>query len=420
MQNLGDFTTADILYVPFDTYDADGASVTISGLAVTDIEIYKNGSTTQRASDNGYALLDTDGIDFDGSTGLHGFSIDLSDNSDASFYSAGAQYWIHVNAITVNAQTVKFTYIFTIGRLLKPTTAGRTLDVSAGGEAGVDWANVGSPTTVVGLSGTTVKTATDVETDTADIQSRLPAALTAGGNMKSDALAISGDTVAADALESIFEGGSADITLSTLTVTNFNVGQDINIGRNLDITSDLTVGGISTLPWNAAWDAEVQSECADALVAYDGVVPADLPSNFAALGINASGHVSRVVLVDTLTTYTGNTPQTADHTASVAAILADTGTDGVVVASHTAAAKTEINAEVLDVLNVDTFAEPTGVPAATTTLAGKIGRLYQALRNKLTTTSAKKIFYDDAEAALWEKDIADDGTTYSETEGNAP
>lgn len=63
---------------------------------------------------------------------------------------------------------------------LAPTVAGRTLDVSAGGEAGVDWANVGSPTTVVGLSGTTVKTATDVETDTQDIQSRLPAALVSG------------------------------------------------------------------------------------------------------------------------------------------------------------------------------------------------------------------------------------------------
>lgn len=63
---------------------------------------------------------------------------------------------------------------------LQPTVAGRTLDVSAGGEAGLDWANIGSPTTVVGLSGTTVKTATDVETDTADIQSRLPAALVSG------------------------------------------------------------------------------------------------------------------------------------------------------------------------------------------------------------------------------------------------
>ena len=44
---------------------------------------------------------------------------------------------------------------------LKPTTAGRTLDVSAGGEAGIDWANVGSPTTTLNLSGTTVKSVTD-------------------------------------------------------------------------------------------------------------------------------------------------------------------------------------------------------------------------------------------------------------------
>lgn len=39
---------------------------------------------------------------------------------------------------------------------LKPTTQGRTLDVSAGGEAGVDWANVGSQTTTVNLSATTI------------------------------------------------------------------------------------------------------------------------------------------------------------------------------------------------------------------------------------------------------------------------
>lgn len=60
-----------------------------------------------------------------------------------------------------------------ISSRLAPTTAARTLDVSAGGAAGVDWANVESPTTTVALSGTTVKTATDVETDTADIQSKI-------------------------------------------------------------------------------------------------------------------------------------------------------------------------------------------------------------------------------------------------------
>lgn len=50
----------------------------------------------------------------------------------------------------------------------------------ANGRTGPDWANVGSPTTTVNLSGTSVKTATDVETDTADIQTRLPAALVSG------------------------------------------------------------------------------------------------------------------------------------------------------------------------------------------------------------------------------------------------
>jgi hypothetical protein len=49
---------------------------------------------------------------------------------------------------------------------LRPTTADRTLDVSSGGEAGVDWANVGSPTTTVGLSGTTVGTVTTTTTAT--------------------------------------------------------------------------------------------------------------------------------------------------------------------------------------------------------------------------------------------------------------
>ena len=44
---------------------------------------------------------------------------------------------------------------------LQPTTAGRTLDVTATGEAGVDWANVGGASTTVSLSGTTVKAVTD-------------------------------------------------------------------------------------------------------------------------------------------------------------------------------------------------------------------------------------------------------------------
>jgi hypothetical protein len=41
---------------------------------------------------------------------------------------------------------------------LQPTVAGRALDVSTGGEAGLDWANIGSPTTAQNLSSTNIDT----------------------------------------------------------------------------------------------------------------------------------------------------------------------------------------------------------------------------------------------------------------------
>jgi len=63
---------------------------------------------------------------------------------------------------------------------LQPTTAGRTLDVTATGAAGIDLANVENQGSTLNLTGTTIKTATDVETDTQDIQSRIPAALVDG------------------------------------------------------------------------------------------------------------------------------------------------------------------------------------------------------------------------------------------------
>lgn len=144
---LGDFLAGQTVYIPFHTFAAAGNSVTITGLSVTDIEIYKNGSVTQRASDNGYTLLDTDGIDFDGLTGIHGFSVDLSDNSDSGFYAAGNDYMVVVSAITVDSQTVSFVAaLFSIQNRC------------------VNWAKVGAPTTTVGLSGTTVKAVTDAVT----------------------------------------------------------------------------------------------------------------------------------------------------------------------------------------------------------------------------------------------------------------
>jgi len=105
---LGDFATGASIFVPFATYNTAGASVTITGLAVTDIEVYKGASMTQRASDAGYALVDTDGIDLDSITGIHGFTIDTSDNTDSGFYASGNDYTVVVSSITADGQTVNF------------------------------------------------------------------------------------------------------------------------------------------------------------------------------------------------------------------------------------------------------------------------------------------------------------------------
>jgi hypothetical protein len=131
---LGDYPTGATVYVPFHTFaGATGASITLTGLAVTDIEIYKDGSTTQRASDAGYTLLDTDGIDFDGLTGLHGFSVALSDNTDAGFYAAGHEYMVAVSSVTVDGQTVNFwAGTFSIERV------GGVLELVKAGTAKVD------------------------------------------------------------------------------------------------------------------------------------------------------------------------------------------------------------------------------------------------------------------------------------------
>lgn len=106
---MNQYPASSVVPILFTTYGkTNGESITLTGLAVTDIEIYKGTSMTQRSSDAGYALLDTDGIDIDTITGLHGFSIDLGDNTDAGFYAVGSFYTVVVSAVTVDAQTVTF------------------------------------------------------------------------------------------------------------------------------------------------------------------------------------------------------------------------------------------------------------------------------------------------------------------------
>lgn len=315
MINFGAVPAGAVLPVVFDSYaGSTGASVTITGLAVTDIEIYKGTSMTQRASDAGYVLLDTDGIDIDGVTGIHGFSIDTGDNTDASFYAVGSFFTVVVSAITVDSQTVNF--------------------VAA--------------------------------------TFRLVAAETAAGTPQARASAIA-------------DGAISAATLAADTITAAKIADGA-----------IDAGAIAADAFTAAkFAADVTTEFQNGLATQTSVNTIDdfLDTEIAAIKAK-----------------TDNLPTDPADASDIAAAIA--------ALNDLSAA--EVNAEVVDALATDTYAEPTGVPAATATLAAKISVMYMMARNGVTVTSTKKQFLDDGGAAEFEKDLSDDGTTYAETKANAP
>ncbi len=153
MKHMGDYDASTVVYGKFTTFrPSTGAAYTLGGTPA--LSVYKDNSTTQ--STTGVTLT----ADFDSVTGLNHFAIDTS--ADGTFYSAGSFFDIVITTGTVDSVSVVGSVVasFTIRKdsSLKPTTAGRTLDVSAGGEAGIDWANIGSPTTAVNLSATNIDT----------------------------------------------------------------------------------------------------------------------------------------------------------------------------------------------------------------------------------------------------------------------
>jgi hypothetical protein len=67
----------------------------------------------------------------------------------------------------------------------------------------------------------------------------------------------------------------------------------------------------------------------------------------------------------------------------------------------------EVNAEMVDVLNVDTWAELAADPGAAPTITGMLKLLYMALRNKVVTTASEQTIHQDDGTELLESDLTD-------------
>lgn len=134
--SLGDFALETTIHTKFTTRAfASGVPTTLSGTPVVDI--YEDNSLTQITG------AETLTVDFDSVTGLNHLAIAAT---AANGFEAGKFYHAVITTGTVGGVSVVGEVVaeFSIEATaaLRPTTAGRTLDVAATGEAGVDLGNV--------------------------------------------------------------------------------------------------------------------------------------------------------------------------------------------------------------------------------------------------------------------------------------
>jgi hypothetical protein len=274
MSYLGDFPLNSTFDFKFNTHKADGTPITLAGTPV--ISVYKDNSTTQTTT--GPTLT----VDFDSLTGLHNVRMVCTD----AFYATGCCYQAVITTGTVDSVSVIGTVVaeWSIEKrsALRPTTAGRTLDVAATGEAGLDFDNIHAASGATTLTNITVPITTAVTnavtisngTGTGQLDftsgvvkanavqilgTAVSAPATAGildVNLKNianaavstttaqlgvNAVQISGDATAADNCESFFDGtgyaGTNNVIPTTTTVTNAVLVSAGTGAGQLDFTS---------------------------------------------------------------------------------------------------------------------------------------------------------------------------------------
>lgn len=373
---------------------ATGVPTTLAGTPA--IAAYPDNSTTEITA--GITLT----VDFDSRTGLHNVRVVAT---VANGYAAGSNYALVITAGTVDGTSVVGEVIgeFSLEAQspLRPTVAGRELDVSAGGEAGLDWANIGSPTTAQNLSATNIDTDQVVASVTGavgsvtgnvggnvagDVQGNVDGSVgsVATGGISAASFAAGAIDAAALAADAATEIATAVWAAGTRTLTSFG-----------SLIADIWANATRTLTSLAGNAADIRAAV--------GLAAADLDTQLGGIASDAG---------------TAATEATAAATDAAAILVLTTASLDATISSR--ATPADVNAQVLDVLNVDTFGEPTGVPPATTTLQRKLSQVYMALRNGLTVTATDKTFLDDGAAAEWKKPLSDDGTTYTEGEGTTP
>lgn len=214
---MRDVTLEDTFYVLFTTRQfSDGVPTTLSGTPV--VSAYEDNSATQITS--GITL----GVDHDSVTGLNLLTIAAT---AANGFESGKSYALVITTGTVGGTSVVGEVVgeFTIESSAAAVDLANATDglgaIKTETAAIVADTNELQTDDVPGLISALDTVVDRVETDTQDIQSRLPAALV-GGRMDANVGAVSGDATAADNLEADYDGTGYNKSNSTIGTTTTN------------------------------------------------------------------------------------------------------------------------------------------------------------------------------------------------------
>ncbi len=226
--------------------------------------------------------------------------------------------------------------------------------------------------------------------------------------VNANAIQISGDSTAADNCESFFDGtgyaGTNNVIPTVTTLTNLpaitanwltaaGTAADFGTEVGAAVASALGTGsGFTAIPWNASWDAEVQSEVEDAIVVHrlDELLNAD--SDIDGLAPPTVGSVFHELMSKTAGSFT------FDQTTDSCEALRDRGDAAWVTATgfstHSAADVWSVATRSLTVLDEDSTTldlDATIVSAMTTTLTTALSEGYRATNS---TGSVRDILYE--------------------------
>ena len=329
MNYVGDFPEDQTVYIPFNTFDSNdpSASVTITNLIASDVEVWKDG-VVQTTPGAGVTIT----LNIGTNNGTHLIAVDTSNTADGGFYVTSADYQVRINGTTIDGAAINAW----VGSF---STENRFM-------RGTDGANTTVPD-AAGVAPTVGEIQTEMEENGASVLDTIRDALANGVD------GLSALKTLIDAIPTTMVGTD---NAALATVLGAAVGASIS-------------ADIADIPTVSEFNARSIASADYTIVSDLGTVQSG--DSFARIGVAGAG----------LTDITVNA-------ASVTAIWAKAMSD---------------------------LAQ--GAPSATASVLVAINYLYEAWRNKTTTTATLiTMMKDNGTTAAVKSTISDDSTTFTKEE----